>query len=667
MHLAFVVTLAVGAALAFYVPALRATGGDWPAPLDDVFIHYDFARAAAAGHPFEWIAGQGYSSGETAPLYPLVLAVGYLMGFRGLWLGAWAATVAVGSLVVMMRGLRRLMADAPGRPPRREWLSWIGASLLVGVGILDWSWFSGMETALFGAALIRTLVAARIAREATAVSRPRAQWVTGAWGAVLVLLRPEAGVVVLAVSVIVARRARSQSAVAAVARTGLPAAAALAVILAANRVFTGDAQSAGGLLKLLSANPYLSDVDRARAFAENLAYAYWKVLEAGLSARPALWPLIPSLAIVAVLARRTRALACACLAAAMGWALLVAWNGASRFQNFRYFMPPLALLLVASALGLSAVRRSRAGALLAGVVACVGLVAALPRVASQITLFRDAASNVHDQQVEVGRRLAGIMPADASVLVGDAGAIAYVSARHAIDALGLGGYRALPFVRAAVIGEAATVELIERLPPAERPAYMALYPNWFSAITSTFGREIGRVSIEHNVICGGLTKVIYAADWTALGHADDAGDESGSIDALDTGDVISEEGHDYVSPAPLGGWTLLDVRDDGVHPRTFDAGRITPEGQSERFTALRSSRGPATLTVRTDDEPCLVDVTVGDRPSVPLEDPSPHSPHTWATRRASLAAGVRAGDTIVLTVRQGSLHDFHVWIAPERK
>ena len=34
MHLAFVVTLAVGAALAFYVPALRATGGDWPAPLD---------------------------------------------------------------------------------------------------------------------------------------------------------------------------------------------------------------------------------------------------------------------------------------------------------------------------------------------------------------------------------------------------------------------------------------------------------------------------------------------------------------------------------------------------------------------------------------------------------------------------------------------------------
>ncbi len=651
----FALALALAAALAFYVPALRATGGDWPAPLDDVFIHYDFARATAQGHPFEWIAGQGYSSGETAPLYPFLLAIGYLIGFRGLWLGGWAAALAVASLVVMMRGLRTLMIPAP------EPLAWVAAIVLVGFGVLDWSWFSGMETAVLGAALVQGLVATQHARGAAPTARARAQWIVGAWGATLVLLRPEASVVVLAMGVVVARRAGSGSALAALARSGTPAAAALGAVLLANRVLTGDAQSAGALLKLLSENPYLSDVDRALALVENLALVRWKVLEAGLSARAGLWPLLPSLAIVALFARRTRALACVCLSGALGWTLLAGWNGASRYQNFRYFMPPLALVLVAAGLGLSALGRSRRGAIAGGLVACAALIAGAPRMGWQIRFFRDASTNVHDQQVEVGRRLARIMPPDASVLVGDAGAIAYVSARHAIDALGLGGYHRLPFVRAAVLGEAATVELIERLPPDERPAYLALYPNWFGGITGRFGREITRVTIDHNVICGGPTKVIYRADWTALGRGDEP-PSGAEVDALDTGDVISEAEHGYVSCAPFGGWTLLDVRIDSAGTARFDAGRITPEGRSERFRAAHGTDGPAVLRMRTDGEPSVVDVSVGDGAPVALAEGSVEGSGRWTLRSAGLAAGVHAGDAVVFTVRRGTLHDFHVWI-----
>jgi hypothetical protein len=47
--------------------------GPWSAPLDDVFIHFDFARSAARGFPFQWVAGNGYSSGGTSLLYPLLL------------------------------------------------------------------------------------------------------------------------------------------------------------------------------------------------------------------------------------------------------------------------------------------------------------------------------------------------------------------------------------------------------------------------------------------------------------------------------------------------------------------------------------------------------------------------------------------------------------------
>jgi len=65
---------ALAVAAAFWVPAREAARGWFPSPLDDVYIHFDFARSLATGHPFEWLPGQGYSSGETAPLYAVIPA-----------------------------------------------------------------------------------------------------------------------------------------------------------------------------------------------------------------------------------------------------------------------------------------------------------------------------------------------------------------------------------------------------------------------------------------------------------------------------------------------------------------------------------------------------------------------------------------------------------------
>ena len=60
--------LAAGLGAMFWIPAMPAGRGWFPVPLDDVYIHFDYAKSFGQGHPFEWIAGQGYSSGETAPL-----------------------------------------------------------------------------------------------------------------------------------------------------------------------------------------------------------------------------------------------------------------------------------------------------------------------------------------------------------------------------------------------------------------------------------------------------------------------------------------------------------------------------------------------------------------------------------------------------------------------
>src|SRR5688572_31778734 len=68
--------LTLFAACLFYASMrlqIRSTGGlplaspnDWSAPLDDVFIHFDFARAIARGYPFQWSEGNGYSSGGSS-------------------------------------------------------------------------------------------------------------------------------------------------------------------------------------------------------------------------------------------------------------------------------------------------------------------------------------------------------------------------------------------------------------------------------------------------------------------------------------------------------------------------------------------------------------------------------------------------------------------------
>src|SRR5207237_8588812 len=94
--LSVALALAVGAL--FWIPSLRAARGFFPAPLDDVYIHFDFARSLAAGHPFEWIPGNGFSSGETSPLYAAIVALGWAIGFRGRLVGVFSAIVPVASV-----------------------------------------------------------------------------------------------------------------------------------------------------------------------------------------------------------------------------------------------------------------------------------------------------------------------------------------------------------------------------------------------------------------------------------------------------------------------------------------------------------------------------------------------------------------------------------------
>ena len=102
------------AALTFYGSLHRQTHGAWSAPLDDVFIHFDYARATARGYPFQWSEGNGFSSGNTSLTYPFVAGARLpASASAACSLMIWAAIVACVSTLGFL-----LAAGAPRRAAR---------------------------------------------------------------------------------------------------------------------------------------------------------------------------------------------------------------------------------------------------------------------------------------------------------------------------------------------------------------------------------------------------------------------------------------------------------------------------------------------------------------------------------------------------------------------
>jgi hypothetical protein len=251
------------------------------------------------------------------------------------------------------------------------------------------------------------------------------------------------------------------------------------------------------------------------------------------------------------------------------------------------------------------------------------------------------------------------------VLLGDAGAIPYVSDLPALDIIGLGGYRDLPFARATRWGVSAALELIERMPGAARPDVIAVYPSWWGHFPHWFGRRIGGVPAPGNVICGAPTKVIYQPDWHPLDDEQQplTGGALVPVDSLDVADVISERDHEFAVDGAIGFVAMKILPDPRRSGRgLFDAGRILPEGVSLSATlrGLRSDR-PAELIVRTAPaQPAALRVTVDGKPAgeIPLE-----AGDAWHEGRLTVpAALMRPAMRLRLEARTGEVIVYHLWV-----
>ena len=467
---------------------------------------------------------------------------------------------------------------------------------------------------------------------------PGLDWKLGLAGALVVATRPEgaASVAVLGIAagVLTLRATHSyNAALATIARAGTPAIGFVILQSVVNRIATGEWLANGAIVKLALHNPFMTRQEKWDNYKFHLQYCIDRLTEHHFAddkiygwldnyvqrhfpdSKPFGWVVVV-LALIALTSKRTRFPAAVLLASTASFILLVAMNGQVRWQNERYTMPAVAWLFVAAALGLGVLltRGPKFILLRASWPARVALAGALmwmfvqhqrDKMADQIWFFGRACRNIRDLHILAGRLLRNIRPMPQRVAVGDAGALMYASDLPGLDIIGLGGFHRMPFARASVHGVGATVELIARMAPSDRPDALALYPSWWAEFPEWFGKQIAAVWVEGNVICGGAEKAIYRADWHLLNtgaHPLHIEPDEHVVDEVDVADLISEDEHDYHFDGPSTGFVQMRRLPD---PRNltrdlFDAGRLLLTDHSERFEIKAPSFGAsARLIIRS--------------------------------------------------------------------
>jgi|HubBroStandDraft_1064217.scaffolds.fasta_scaffold04108_4 hypothetical protein len=645
------------------------------APLDDAYIHFQYARALAEGHPLQFEAGAPVTSGCTSMLWPVLLAPFWALGARGeaiLW-PAW--TLSFAALGALAWEAFHLTGRLAGRTAA------VGAgAMTLSFGGFAWCAASGMEIVPFAWAIARTSRRAAEWAEGepkAAGSGPRslgraAELIALAW--ISALLRPEGAIAALFACATLAAFSRTGS-LRARGLALLPAIAAIAVP-ALLWVLTGSPRSTTAVAKLLPGNPYYvgasltaAVVAHARLLVSSLLNGEtWSAEFLPQSGAPMALAGLGAIAALGMRARaRWRAAAVLLLALTMFapcFYLTFLWN------RLRYLWPfatgwIIGLACLARVVGDLLGLLGRHGRVATGIVC--GTFAGL--LASKIEWALDdvaqSASGIDRQQVSLGLWAKEHLPASARIGVNDTGAIAYFSNRDTFDIVGLTTRDEARYWVAGVASRFEHYERLHRRGSSELPTHFIVYPEWM-ALDTVLGEPLYEAVVTDATILGGRTMRAYAADWSKLGSGEEAWSHSGDVvDTLDVADLESEAAHEY---------ELLGARDgeQTVREDLSPAGAVVVDGgrtrrTHESFIAQLPSGGAAAHGIVRIEGPkgTVVRVLANRTPAdtFVLDD----ADGKWAERSFDIPAGAISPRTRVeLFAEHGSVSVFHYWFVATR-
>ncbi len=646
---------------------LRDAGGP-AAPLDDAFIHLQYARGLARGRFFEYVAGAGYSSGATSLLWPLLLAPFHALGMRDvalLWPAWLFGTLAhAGVAVEAYRLTRRLAGEAAA----------LGTGAMCALfGAFAWFAWSGMETVALAWLLLRTarVAAARCEPERGEVAAPTVtvrELVL--LGVLAPLLRPEGALASLMAATALVHGVRG----APLSRRLVVFAPLLGplVVPLLNLLFTGHASSATAQVKWMIGNPYYGAGAVVGATAANVRMLLTNLLDGGdftalfLPEHASVPILLGAIALpIAAVRRRVPYHALFVGMVALGSLvpctyLTFLWNRIRYVWPFAGAWFVLVGCLAREAGDLLRLFRPRLTAvtpLLAG-----GFAAALAlRLPWALHDLAESASAITRQQVALGRWAAASLPEDARIGVNDTGAIAYLSGRRTFDVVGL---TTEGEARYWVAGAGSRFEHYEKLPAGRRPTHFIVYPQWM-ACPPVLGPLLTEATVIDQSILGGVTMEAHEARWDLLGSgALPATPPPGLalVDEVDVADLESEAAHAYA----LGDtWdTDNQVATLGTPPTIADGGRL--RRTADRFR-VKLPAGQAALRVMrvSADAPVVLVVSAGGRDAGTVRVGADDG---WVERSIVLPAESGTGETAITVTAQARgdgearFGAFHDWI-----
>lgn len=439
-------------------------------PMDDPYIHLQFARNLATGHGLSYNPGEP-TPGATSPLWVVLLAAGFVAHIPGEWLAlalgalAGAAAAALAFDVGLAAGLSWPMALLAGLATAAS-------------GRFQWAGLSGMETCLAAAV---SLLLIRMLQRGSVV--PRRALLLGAVAGLCVGARPEMALLAFAGLALIALEPGLTS-------KKLPSAASYLAGFAALTlpyIIFCLATTGRPLPNTFYAKSLLPALDDATSLA-TLRRVYLPQMWTWMWRDNAAVSLLAPLGLVTwTLARGRRA------SGLVAWWPILFWGYAlalypRHFSASRYTIPliPMQCLLAAGAADWAA-RRAKAPSTRAAVSAALAL-AFVPGGVRGVLGARDMylihVDNILDMQVKMSEWVRGHLPAGARVATNDVGAITYFGGRYCIDTEGLVAPRliSMELESRAENPRPGRDTILARYFSEVRPDYCILFPSWYPAL-----------------------------------------------------------------------------------------------------------------------------------------------------------------------------------------
>ncbi|MCC6215395.1 MAG: hypothetical protein IT376_11040 [Polyangiaceae bacterium] len=630
---------------------LAKTGGEPAAPLDDAYIHFQYARAFARLEPFEFTEGSAPVGGATSLLWPAVLAIAWVAGLREdriVW-AAWTfGFLAHGLLALETHRLARGLVSRDAA---------LGAAAMVLLfGGYVWFAASGMETLPLAWLLVLGARLAADHHERPLGPRGRACMVVVAWAAPLV--RPEGA---LATSLVVVALAATRGAPRARLAWAVGAAAGAGTTPLFTWLGTGSIASTTARVKWLPFNPYYDAAAFEAAVRANCALLFdtlldgrvWSAVFLPAGAAPAFIGALAALVFAAARGRR-RFRAAMALAVACGMFLPTTYDS-FLWNRLRYLWPFFAgwavgLAALADAIGDLTAHFDRRLVRVRGLLAGLFAGAFASYLPFSVRDVAESADAIRRQQVALGKWAKASLPADARIGVNDTGAVAYFSDRRTFDVVGLTTAGEAPYWLA---GAGARFERYERLGRDRLPTHFIVYPHWL-ALDDVLGEWLTARSVPGATILGGETMSAHVADWTVLGSGalPHAPPPAPLLDEVDVADLESEREHHYV---------LLPAAQADCVAIGDGAGRVdgARRNRASEVFRLRLTPGGVFVARVASDQPRELELIVAGRPLGVLQVTG----ETWDEPGLDLPADLRDGvHTVELRVAGEARFDaLHYW------